>query len=280
MRFVSYENNGVAGLARRDGPLLRDLGGIALDAVLASGAEALAALGRKDGPVLDESTITYRQLLAHPGKMLCVGLNYIDHAAESPYLTVPDYPAIFPRLSSSLVGHGQPILRPLISHELDFEGEVALIIGKTGRHIAKADALAHIAGYSLFNDASIRDYQFKSAQWTIGKNFDSTGAFGPEFISADELPPGAKGLKLETRLNGEVVQSANTADLCFDAATLIATLSEAMTLHAGDVIITGTPAGVGFARKPQLFMREGDVCTITVEGIGTLSNPIRNEVAA
>lgn len=179
-------------------------------------------------------------MLARPGKILCIGLNYVDHAAESPYLTVPDCPAVFPRFSSSLVGHGAPIIRPTLSQELDFEGEVAVIVGRPGRHIAKADALAHVAGYSIFNDASIRDYQFKSAQWTVGKNFDGTGPFGPDFITADELAPGAHGLKIETRPNGTVVQSASTADMCFDVATLIAIISTAMTLDAGDVIMTGT----------------------------------------
>lgn len=279
MRLVSYALDGRSGLALRTPDGLRDLGPRSLETVLAGGPEALAACAGTDGALLDPAAIAYRPVLARPGKILCIGLNYVDHAAESPYLKVPDYPAVFPRFSSSLVGHGAPIIRPKVSQDLDFEGEVAVIVGRPGRHIAKADALGHVAGYSIFNDASIRDYQFKSAQWTVGKNFDGTGPFGPEFVTADELPPGAHGLKIETRLNGTVVQSASTADMCFDVATLVSIISEVMTLETGDVIMTGTPAGVGFARKPPLYMRDGDVCEVEVEGLGILRNPVRDEVA-
>jgi len=280
MRLVSYALDGRTGLALRTSGGLRDLGPRRLEDILATGPGALAALAGVDGPILDAAAVAYRPVLARPGKILCIGLNYVDHAAESPYLKVPDYPAVFPRFSSSLIGHGAPIIRPTVSHDLDFEGEVAVIIGRTGRHIAKADALAHVAGYSIFNDASIRDYQFKSAQWTVGKNFDATGPFGPDFVTAEELPPGAHGLRIETRLNGAVVQSASTADMCFDVATLVSVVSEVMTLEAGDVIMTGTPAGVGFARKPPLYMRDGDVCEVEVEGLGVLRNPVRDEVAS
>lgn len=280
MRLVSYALDGRSGLALRTPGGLRDLGPRSLEDVLAAGPEALAALAGADGPLLNEAAIAYRPVLSRPGKILCIGLNYVDHAAESPYLKVPDYPAVFPRFSSSLIGHGAPIVRPAASRDLDFEGEVAVIVGRPGRHIPKAAALSHVAGYSIFNDASIRDYQFKSAQWTVGKNFDATGPFGPDFVTADELPAGARGLRIETRLNGAVVQSASTADMCFDVAALISIVSEVMTLEAGDVIMTGTPAGVGFARKPPLFMRDGDVCEVEVEGLGILSNPVRDEVAA
>jgi 2-keto-4-pentenoate hydratase/2-oxohepta-3-ene-1,7-dioic acid hydratase in catechol pathway len=140
--------------------------------------------------------------------------------------------------------------------------------------------LEHVAGYSIFNDASVRDYQMRGKQWTLGKNFDATGPFGPEFVTADELPPGAKGLRLATRLNGVTVQSANTDELIFDVATLISTLSEAATLETGDVIVTGTPGGIGFFRTPKLFMKHGDVCEIEIEGIGTLRNRIQDELAA
>ena len=143
--------------------------------------------------------------------------------------------------------------------------------------ISRATALSHVAGYSVFNDGSIRDYQFKSSQWTMGKNFDGTGSFGPEFVSADDLPAGAKGLRVSTRLNGALVQDANTSNMIFDVATTIAILSECMTLEIGDVIIMGTPSGVGFARKPQLWMKPGDVCECSIEGVGTLRNPIVQE---
>ena len=165
-----------------------------------------------------------------------------------------------------------------MSTNLDYEGELVAIIGKGGRHIPEARALEHVIGYSVFNDASIRDWQTMTPQWTVGKNFDGTGAFGPYFVTADELPPGAKGLKLETRLNGEVVQSASTTDMVFDVAKLVSLLSQAITLVPGDVFVTGTPAGVGMARKPQLWMKAGDVVTVEIEKVGKLENRIIDEV--
>jgi 2-keto-4-pentenoate hydratase/2-oxohepta-3-ene-1,7-dioic acid hydratase in catechol pathway len=154
---------------------------------------------------------------------------------------------------------------------------LTVIIGRRGRHVERAHALRLVGGYTIFNDISVRDYQFKSTQWLMGKNFDATGAIGPEFVSADELPPGARGLQLKTRLNGEIMQNANTSDMIFDVATLVATASEAMTLEPGDLIVSGTPAGVGFARKPPVFMKDGDICEVEIEGIGTLVTPIRDE---
>jgi 2-keto-4-pentenoate hydratase/2-oxohepta-3-ene-1,7-dioic acid hydratase in catechol pathway len=214
--------------------------------------------------------------LARVSKIICVGLNYADHAAESPY-DKPDYPIYFLRVASSLIPHGAPIIRPVVSERLDFEGEMVAVIGKAGRAIPMDRALDHVVAYSLFNDGSIRDYQFKGPQWTLGKNFDGTGAFGPLLVSTDEVSEGAKGLTLETRLNGAVVQKANTDDLLFPIAELITRVSEAMTLEPGDIIVTGTPAGVGFARKPPLFMKEGDVCEVEVTGLGVLRNPVKNE---
>ncbi len=152
-----------------------------------------------------------------------------------------------------------------------------MIVGSRARHVKKEDALSVVAGYSIFNDATIRDYQRKSSQWTIGKNFDGTGALGPEFVSADELPPGAEGLQIKTRLNGEVMQDANTRDFIFPVDELIVRLSECMTLEPGDVIVTGTPSGVGYARTPPVYMKNGDVCEVEIEGIGVLTNPIADE---
>jgi len=284
MRFVSFAEGAIKGLAVETQSGLRGLSENSPDypgslfELLGSGLQALQHAHRQlsEAPLLDTARIRYLPPIERPGKIVCVGLNYADHTKESPY-EQPNYPTFFPRFSTSLIGHGEAIVRPLASEQLDYEGELAVIIGTRGRHIAPERALEHVAGYSIFNEASVRDYQFKSPQWTIGKNFDATGAFGPAFVSADELPPGARGLTLTTRLNGKVEQQANTADMVFDVAQLIAVLSEAVTLEPGDVIVTGTPAGIGWARRPMLFMQPGDVCTVEIEGLGTLSNPIASE---
>lgn len=231
------------------------------------------------GPALDPGSVTFLPPVIVPPKIICVGLNYADHTKESA-LKQPDYPTLFLRTASSLIGHGAAIERPQCSDSLDYEGELAVVIGSGGRHIKKERALESVFGYSVFNDASVREYQLRTPQWTIGKNFDRTGAFGPYVVTADELPPGAKGLRLETRLNGAVVQSANTSDMLHDVASLIAVVSEAMTLEAGDVIVAGTPAGVGWARQPRLLMRNGDRCEVSIEGVGLLSNPIKDEAAS
>jgi 2-keto-4-pentenoate hydratase/2-oxohepta-3-ene-1,7-dioic acid hydratase in catechol pathway len=176
-----------------------------------------------------------------------------------------------------LVAHDAPIVKPTLSDSLDYEGEIAIVMKKGGRHIGKDYALDYIAGYSLFNDGSVREYQFKTPQWTVGKNFDATGAFGPELVTPDELPEGVKGLRLETLLNGKVVQSANTDDMVFDVASLISIISEAITLEPGDVIVSGTPSGIGWAREPRLLMKDGDTCEVRVEGLGVLRNRIVDE---
>jgi 2-keto-4-pentenoate hydratase/2-oxohepta-3-ene-1,7-dioic acid hydratase in catechol pathway len=221
-------------------------------------------------------SVTFLPPVVAPPKIICVGLNYADHTKESA-LAQPDYPSLFLRAASSLIGHEVPIERPQSSDSLDYEGELAVVIGNGGRHISRDRALEHAFGYSVFNDASIREYQLRTSQWTIGKNFDRTGAFGPYLVTADELPPGAKGLLLQTRLNGEVMQSIGTSDMLHDVASLISLLSEAMTLEPGDVIVTGTPAGVGWARQPRVVMRHGDVCEVSIERIGVLRNWISDE---
>lgn len=222
---------------------------------------------------LDESSLRWRPLLTNPGKVIALGLNYADHAAESPY-DRPDYPVLFSRFTTSLVGHGEPVERPLDSDQLDFEGELVAVIGRTARHLSVEDALSTVVGYSLFNDATIRDFQFRTHQWTVGKNFDATGPFGPELVTSEELPPGASGLRLRTTVNDHVVQDANTSDMLFSVAEAVSLLSAAMTLQPGDALVMGTPAGIGFARDPQLFLRPGDTVSITVDDIGTLSNPV------
>jgi len=240
------------------------------------GLERAATLATK-GAALDPAGLEYLPVIPNPPKIVCVGMNYQDHADENK-LKKQEFPTFFARFTSTLIGHQQPILRPFLSNTLDYEGEMAVIIGKPGRHIPAGKALEHVAGYSVFNEASIRGYQMgKGQQWTLGKNFDNTGAFGPDFVTADEVPPGGKGLRLSTRLNGQTVQSATTDDLIFDVATLIACLTEAVRLEVGDVIVSGTPAGIGFFREPKLFMQPGDVCEVEMEGIGLLRNPISDE---
>jgi 2-keto-4-pentenoate hydratase/2-oxohepta-3-ene-1,7-dioic acid hydratase in catechol pathway len=250
--------------------------------LIAQGPEALskayvAAQAAGSETYVDSNEITYLPLITRPPKIICIGRNYAAHAKEGG-VEPPSYPEIFYRGSSSLIGHNQPILRPLCSDKLDYEAELVAIIGKRARHVAKEDGLDYIAGYSIFNDGTIRDYQRRSSQWTVGKNFDDTGAFGPEFVSADELPPGASGLRIQTRLNGQIMQDANTNDFIFPMNDLIAILSECMTLEPGDVIVTGTPAGVGYARTPPIYMKEGDVCEVEIQNIGILKNQIHNEI--
>ncbi len=286
MRIVAFKKSDGPALAVRQGEDFIDLsvaapklprelaallaapGGLAAAKAAAKSAKAKALLKRKP---------TYMPTVMNPQKIICVGLNYVDHAAESPYKNAPTYPVLFNRFNSTLLAHQAPMLRPWLSEQFDYEGELVAVIGRKGRHIAKDKALGHVAGYTVFNDASVRDYQFKSTQWMLGKNFDATGPIGPELVTVDELPKGAIGLQLTTRLNGAVVQNANTRDMIFDIATLVATASEAVTLLPGDLIVSGTPAGVGFARKPQLFMKAGDVCEVEIEGVGKLVNPVKDE---
>jgi acylpyruvate hydrolase len=283
MRFIAYKRNGTRGLAVADQAGRhwglddsRTQG--RLESALASGRDGLKDLAAAllNGEPIDPETVTFLPPLSSPNKIICVGLNYADHAAES-NVQPPDYPTLFGRFSSSLIGHGAPIVRPNVSGALDCEGELVAVIGRGGRHITRSAALDHVAGYSIFNDGTIRDFQFRTPQWTMGKNFDGTGAFGPAFVTADELPSGAGGLKLETRLNGTVMQKASTSDLIFDVATLVALISVGITLLPGDVIVTGTPSGVGAARKPPVYMKPGDVCEIEIEGLGVLRNPIADE---
>jgi 2-keto-4-pentenoate hydratase/2-oxohepta-3-ene-1,7-dioic acid hydratase in catechol pathway len=234
-------------------------------------------LSSERGILVNESDLIWRPLTPRPGKVICLGLNYADHAAESPY-DRPDYPVLFARFTTSLIGHRRPLVRPALSEQFDYEGELVALIGRRAHSVTGDDALAYVAGYSIFNDASIRDYQFKSPQWTVGKNFDGTGAFGPMFVSVDELPPGASGLRLTTKIGSDVMQDGNTADMLFGVAETIAIVSAAITLEPGDVLVMGTPGGVGFARKPPVFLRPGDTVTVTIEGIGELVNDVVDEL--
>jgi 2-keto-4-pentenoate hydratase/2-oxohepta-3-ene-1,7-dioic acid hydratase in catechol pathway len=223
--------------------------------------------------------LRYDLPIGRPGKIVCLGLNYLDHVKEgSQRDNIPKFPTIFMRGLTSLVAHESPIIRPKISETLDYEAELIIVIGKRAKHLTMDNAYDCIAGYSCGNEGSVREFQRKTTQWDMGKNFDHTGGFGPWIVTADELPRGGKGLKIESRLNGEVMQSDNTDNMMFPVAETLVYITQGITLEAGDVIFTGTPSGVGHARKPNpVWMRHGDVCEVEIEGIGTLRNPIQNE---
>jgi 2-keto-4-pentenoate hydratase/2-oxohepta-3-ene-1,7-dioic acid hydratase in catechol pathway len=284
MRFISYKTAAGEGVGLRTAEGYRGLPAATLGGDLKSflsDADAIAELGRKlaDAPLVDPKPGELLPPVPRPNKTICIGLNYVDHSAESGF-EPPTYPTVFARFANSLIGHGAPLVRPNASEMFDYEAELVIVIGKGGRHIAKEDALGHVAGYTLCNDGSIRDYQIKSPQWTMGKVWDGTGAVGPELVTADELPEGCKGLTLTMRVNGETLQSASISDMIFDVATLVSILSEAMTLEPGDLIVSGTPGGVGASRKPYLWLKPGDEVIVEIEGLGTLVNTVVQETAA
>lgn len=242
-----------------------DLAAVAKHA-LASSAERLPMSSLQLSPIIPE-----------PGKIICLGLNYFDHAKEGGR-DKPEYPWFFLRSASSLLAPNEDAILPKVSERLDFEAELAVVIGKTVKHATMDNALDCVFGYSCFNDMSVRDYQKKTPQWTIGKNFDKTGGFGPVLVTADALPAGADGLRIQSRLNGQVMQSANTRDMIWGVAETITLLTECLTLEPGDVIIMGTPAGVGQARTPPVWMKHDDIVEIEIENIGLLRNKIKTEV--
>ncbi len=239
--------------------------------VIASGLD-LAALAA-EAPRVDLAAIRPALPIASPRKFVCLGLNYVEHAKEGGN-PIPDYPTTFLRAPTSLVAAEAPIIRPGVSDTLDYEAELAVVIGRGGRNIPESEALGRVFGYTVFNDGTVREFQRRTTQWTAGKNFDATGALGPLVVTPDELPEGAAGLAIRTRLNGELLQDGDTADMIFPIASTIAILSEVMTLEPGDVVATGTPKGVGYARTPPVFMRPGDVVEVEIEGIGVCRNPI------
>ena len=217
--------------------------------------------------------------VARPGKILCLGLNYLEHVKEgSQRDNLPKFPTIFMRCLTSMVPHEQPIIRPQASEQLDYEAEMMLIVGKRAKHLTMENAISCIAGYSCSNEGSVREFQRKTTQWDMGKNFDRTGGFGPWMVTADELPDAGKGLKIESRLNGQVMQSDNTDNMMFPVRELLVYVTQGMTLEPGDIIFTGTPSGVGHARKPNpVWMKQGDTCEVEIEGVGILRNPIEDE---
>lgn len=285
MRWTVIEKSGgETAVGVVDGDAVVDLSGADamfrgdLMAVIEAGPAAADAARKAmaGAPRIPLADVTYALPVARPSKIVCLGLNYVDHAKEGGY-DVPDYPALFMRTAASIVPHRAPLERPLCSERFDYEAEFMAVIGKRGRHISQADALDHVFGYALFNDGSIRDYQRKTAQWTPGKNFDRSGSMGPDVITTDELPAGCTGLRIQSRINGEVLQDANTDDMVFSVARTIEAISEYSELEPGDLIAMGTPPGVGHARKPPKWMKAGDTVEIEVERFGILANPIVDE---
>lgn len=270
-RVFLIDDKGAADLTAADGRVGADLLAVAAHPGLAATAAKAAGAAR-----IDPALITPALPVDAPGKVVCLGLNYAEHAREGGF-EVPDYPALFMRVRSSLIAADAPLIQPKVSDTLDYEAELMVIIGKTARHVSKANALDHVFGYTIFNDGSVRAYQRKTHQWTVGKNFDATGPVGPVVVTPDEIAPGAVGLRIQSRLNGQIMQDSNTSDMIFPVADTIELLSEVMTLEPGDMIAMGTPPGVGHARKPPVFMRPGDVVEIEIEGIGICRNPIKAE---
>lgn len=280
MRFMAGEIEGTGAVFAVSGTGAVNL--TALDS--AFGSDLMGVIGMQDGlgraaalargaPSIDVAAITPRLPVSRPGKIICLGLNYADHIKEGGY-DVPTYPALFMRGLNSLIPAEAPMVRPSCSEQLDYEVELMVIIGRGGRHIAEADALDHVFGYTVFNDGSVRDYQRKTHQWTPGKNFDATGPVGPVVVTPDELPEGASGLRIESRVGAEVLQSASTSDMLWPVARTIATISGYATLDTGDLIAMGTPPGVGHARRPPRWLRPGETIELEIEGIDVLRNPI------
>ncbi|MBN9143320.1 MULTISPECIES: fumarylacetoacetate hydrolase family protein [unclassified Novosphingobium] len=275
MRYVSFTRpDGKASFGRLDGQTVYDLGGTYAGLKAAIAADALASLA--DGEAFALDAVKLLPVIPDPDKILCVGLNYATHVAETGR-EQKEHPAIFTRYADSLIAEGDAMVRPPESVRFDYEGEVAIIIGKKGRRIAPENAWDHIAGYAPFNDGSIRDWQRHNIQFTPGKTWPGTGGFGPALVTPDEIADlGAQ--RVQTRLNGELVQDQPISDMIWDIPTIIAYCSTFTDLNPGDVIATGTPGGVGDKRKPALYMKAGDVVEISVGVIGTLTNPVIDEV--
>lgn len=288
MKLASFVHAGRATFgAVGDDDTLLDLGAVlggqgigTLRQYLAARADGSLAedAGRAAAPRVPAAEVAWLPVIPDPGLILCVGLNYARHIDEMGNKR-PDHPTLFSRSPRSQVGHGAPMIRPRVSQALDYEGELAVIIGRPGRHIDRAAAMAHVAGFACYNDGSVRDWQRHTSQFLPGKNFAGTGPFGPWMVSAEAADTVLAG-RLVTRLNGEVMQDTPIDDLIFDIPALIAYISTFTELAPGDVIVTGTPGGVGVARTPPVFLKPGDRIEVEITGIGTLSNPVEAEPAA
>lgn len=283
MRLVAFEHDKLPRLGVLTGDTVVDLNEAApnlpkdLTSMMRAGAQAFNAA---DAAAKSAKASAHRQLkglrflppIQNPGKIVCLGLNFVTEK--------PAYPSFFLRCNTSLLAHEEPMVRPLCSTNLDYEAELLVVIGRKARHIDKKSALSVVAGYSCFNDGTVRDYQLRTSQWTIGKNFDKTGSFGPAFVTVDEVPHGGAGLNMKSRLNGKVMQDANLSEMTFPVDETIAILTECLTLEPGDLIAMGTQSsGCGFKMTPPVWMKAGDTIEVEIEGIGKLRNPIVDEAA-
>jgi 2-keto-4-pentenoate hydratase/2-oxohepta-3-ene-1,7-dioic acid hydratase in catechol pathway len=276
MKFVSFSgpNESGCGIVKNDHvrPIVADRFAD-LKSIIAADAYQEAAAATTDPVSFD--ALQLAPVVPNPGKIICIGMNYLAHIKEMGR-DRPTYPTLFTRFADSLVGHGQPIIRPVASTHYDFEGELAIVIGRPARHVAADKALDYIAGYTCFLDGSLRDYQRHTSQFIAGKNFRHSGAIGPWLVTTDEIPD-PRVLTLETRVNGQVMQTGRIDDLCFDIGALIEYLSTICQLDPGDVIATGTPSGVGAARDPQVWLQPGDVVEVEIDQIGVLQNTVVDE---
>jgi 2-keto-4-pentenoate hydratase/2-oxohepta-3-ene-1,7-dioic acid hydratase in catechol pathway len=285
MKVVTFERNGARSYGILENDRVLDVGNrlasryADLRAVLAAGALQELLIASTQGPqTFQVEEVNFEPVIPNPQKILCVGLNYISHRTETKRPETK-YPSIFTRFADTQVGHETPVLRPSFSTAFDYEGELAVVIGRRGRHISEQDVSAHIAGYSCYNDVSVRDWQRHTAQWTPGKNFPSTGAFGPSLVTPDEIPD-LGALTLTTRLNGKVMQEAPISDLIFSVPVIVSYISKFTPLYPGDVIATGTPGGVGDRRDPPVYMKDGDIVEVEIDRIGILRNVVQSEAHA
>jgi len=271
MRFASCSHAGRSFAAAIDGDRAIPLTGVGeLGAVTPSSLLADPALDHTQSVPLAE--VTLRPVIPRPGKIVCVGLNYLDHVGETGR-QLPEYPVLFTKFVETLTGPRDPIVLPPESAQVDYEGEMAVVIGRAGRRIAADDATRHIAGYTIANDVTMRDYQYKTHQWLQGKVWEASTPLGPWLVTPDEVGD-AHALDISLTLNGEVMQRASTEQLMFDVPALVSRVSELVTLMPGDVILTGTPGGVGYRRDPQVFLSPGDQVVVEISGLGRLVNPV------
>ena len=282
MKLATYRLQGADsyGVVRPDSivdlrPIAAEVGRTLKEALERNSLPRIRTWSASQSSVVGIEAVEFLPVIPHPEKIFCIGINYKSHVAETGRET-PSHPMIFTRFADSQVGHGQPIIRPRVSDKLDYEGELAVVIGRQARHVTAATALEYVAGYSAYNDGSVRDWQRHTIQFTPGKNFPHTGGFGPWLVTTDEIPDPSR-LTLQTRLNDQIVQDARTDDLIFPVETLIEYCSTFTTLYPGDVIITGTTGGVGAYRQPPLWMKPGDIVEVDISGVGILRNTIRDE---